>query len=138
MTSTPKPDVKEAAGKFASTCSFSPVAQRNIAHGFTHGAAWQAEQDIHKIEMDDIPGYSCIVKIHHENDKEIYISQCHRIKEQEAKLAEMSALLVEHREMITTLLKIHGCGCEPITYGGWTCPAHELLAVPLPKGWDGG
>jgi uncharacterized Zn finger protein (UPF0148 family) len=28
------------------------------------------------------------------------------------------------------MLKLHGCGCESITDGGWTCPAHKALERP--------
>jgi hypothetical protein len=31
-------------------------------------------------------------------------------------------------EALESMLKAHGCGCEPLSHGGWTCPAHEALA----------
>lgn len=34
---------------------------------------------------------------------------------------------VKLRSMLKIMLDIHGCGCESITDGGWTCPAHEAL-----------
>lgn len=36
--------------------------------------------------------------------------------------------VVQHLdELLSTVLREAGCGCEPITLGGFTCSAHETL-----------
>lgn len=43
------------------------------------------------------------------------------------KLAEQRA--DRYQKAFEIMLKCHGCGCESITDGGWTCPAHEALRI---------
>lgn len=45
------------------------------------------------------------------------------LEKREATLHEAVGLQAEAIDM---LLKTHKCGCESITDGGWTCPAHEI------------
>lgn len=46
-----------------------------------------------------------------------------------AQLAESQTECARMRRGLETMLKAHGCGCESVSEGGWTCPAHELLRL---------